>query len=367
MFQILAINPGSTSTKIGLFEDDTVIFKATLEHPASELEQFRDFSEQKPYRREKILEVLQNARIDLNTIDAFVGRGGGQETMVSGTYHINKLAYEHARIGYRARHPALLGCQIAYDLGEQYTKQAFMVNPPCVDEFIDEARISGMKGIRRISHTHALNQKEVGIRFAKQQGKEYQQLNLIIAHIGGGISVTAHRKGKMIDSNDCLGSSGPFAPTRCGDLPTVALMKLCYSGQYSESEMYEMLTKSGGLVSYLGTSDVREVRRKIAQGDEYAAMIMRAMVYQIEKEIGSMAAALKGQVDTILLTGGVSNDEELVRTIEQDMGFVAPVLAMPGEFELEAMANGVLRVLQGEESAREYTGVPVFRTDWFGD
>ena len=361
MFQILAINPGSTSTKVGLFEDEAAVFNATLEHSAEELERFKDVSDQKSYRMEKILEALKNTEVDLAAVDAFVGRGGALESVPSGTYRVNPLMYEHARIGYTAKHPARLGLQIAADLGIMYGKPAFIVNPPSVDEFSDIARISGLKGIYRPSRTHALNQKEVGIRYAKRHGKRYQEINLIIAHLGGGISVVAHQNGKMIDANDCLGGSGPFAPTRCGTLPALELMGLCYSGKYTEREMYRRMVESGGLVSHLGTSDIREVRKRITQGDTYAALIMDAMIYQIEKEIGAMAAVLKGKVDAILITGGASKDRELSDTISRDVRFLAPVEIIPGEMELEAMVGGVLRVLRREEKALEYTGQPVFQ------
>lgn len=285
--------------------------------------------------------------------------------MVSGTYAINDLLYAHARDCYRANHPALLGSQIAFDLAEVHKKPSFIINAPCVDEFIDESRFSGLHEIRRISHTHALNQKEVAIRYSKSINRPYKELNLIVCHIGGGLSVTAHRNGRMIDFNDCLGSSGAFSPTRSGDLPALALIKMCYSGKYSESEMYQKITKHGGLVSYLNTSDVREVSKRINAGDNFADSVLRAMFHQISKEIGAMAAVLKGQVDAIVLTGGVSHDQGMVETLQESCGFIAPVHALPGEYEMEGMVNGVLRVLRGEEPAQEYTGQPVFNTDWF--
>ena len=366
-YRILAINPGSTSTKIALFDNDSEVFKVTLEHDAEELNRFSDLSEQKPYRLEKIIAVLKDRNIDMATIDAFVGRGGGQEAMEGGTYTVNDLAYEHARIGFRAVHPCILGSQTARDLGERYGKPSFFVNPPCVDEMLDVARVSGMKEILNRNHVHALNQKEVGSRYAASVGKRYQDINLIIAHIGGGLSITAHRRGRMIDTNDCLGSTGAFSPTRSGSVSVLGVMRMCFSGRYTEKEIYEKVTKVGGLVDYLGTNDVREVRRRIAEGDTYAELILNAMIHQIKKEIGAMAAVLDGEVEAIILTAGVSYDTGLVESVRKSLSFVAPVVAMPGEFEMEALARGALDVLRGEETAKEYTGVSPVNPELFGD
>jgi butyrate kinase len=366
-YRILAINPGSTTTKIALFDNDTEIFKVNLEHDAEELNKFKDLSEQKPYRLDKIKEVLKEKNISMESIDAFVGRGGGQEALEGGTYTVNDLAYEHARIGYRAIHPCILGSQTARDLGDFYGKPSFFVNPPCVDEMIDEARVSGMKEILNRNHVHALNQKEVGNRYAESVGKKYKDINLVIAHIGGGLSVTAHRRGRMIDTNDCLGSSGAFSPTRSGYVSGIGLLKMCFSGKYTEKEIYNKITKNGGLVDYLGTNDIREVRKRIAEGDKYAEMIMNAMIHQIKKEIGAMCAILDGDVEAIILTAGVSYDKEFVESIRKSLSFIAPVIAMPGEFEMEALARGALNVLTGKEEAREYTGISPVKPEWFGE
>jgi butyrate kinase len=366
-FRILAINPGSTSTKIALFDNENEVFKVTLEHDAAELNAFKDLSEQKPYRLEKIIAVLNEKNIALESVDAFVGRGGGQEAMEGGTYTVNDLAYEHARIGYRAVHPCILGSQTARDLGARYGKPSFFVNPPCVDEMIDEARVSGMKEILNRNHVHALNQKEVGSRYAESVGKKYQDMNLVIAHIGGGLSITAHRKGRMIDTNDCLGSNGAFSPTRSGSVSAIGILRMCFSGKYTEKEIYNKITKNGGLVDYLGTNDVREVRRRIAEGDAYAEMILNAMIHQIKKEIGAMCAVLDGDVDAIILTAGVSYDKGLVDSVRKSLGFVAPVIAMPGEFEMEALMRGALDVLTGREEPKEYTGISPVKPEWFGE
>lgn len=366
-YRILAINPGSTTTKIALFDNETEVFNVTLEHDAEEINQFKELSEQKPYRLEKIKAVLKEKNIDMASIDAFVGRGGGQEAMEGGTYTVNDLAYEHARIGYRAVHPCILGSQTARDLGDHYGKPSFFVNPPCVDELIDEARVSGMKEILRRNHVHALNQKEVGNRYAESVGKRYEDMNLVIAHIGGGLSVTAHRRGRMIDTNDCLGSSGAFSPTRSGDVSAIGLLRMCFSGKYTEKEIYNKITKNGGLVDYLGTNDVREVRKRIAEGDKYAELILNAMIHQIKKEIGAMCAALDGDVDAIILTAGVSHDKQLVESIRKSLKFAAPVVAMPGEFEMEALARGALNVLTGKEMPKVYTGISPVNPEWFAE
>ncbi len=365
-YRILAINPGSTSTKVALFDNEKEIFNVTLEHAAGEINQFKELSEQKPYRLDKIKAVLKEKNIAMESVDAFVGRGGGQEALEGGTYCVNDLAYEHARIGYRAVHPCILGSQTARDLGDLYGKPSFFVNPPCVDEMIDEARVSGMKEILRRNHVHALNQKEIGNRYAESVGKKYEELNLVIAHIGGGLSITAHRKGRMIDTNDCLGSSGAFSPTRSGDVSAIGLLKMCFSGKYTEKEIYNKITKNGGLVDYLGTNDIREVRRRIADGDKYAEMIMNAMIHQIKKEIGAMCAILDGEVEAIILTAGVSHDKALVESIRKSLSFVAPVIAMPGEFEMEALARGALNVLLGKEEPKVYTGISPVKEEWFG-
>lgn len=366
-YRILAINPGSTSTKIAVFDNREKVNSMSIMHEAGELAQFKTIAEQKPFRLKAILDGLKQQEIDLDNIDIFVGRGGGQETMESGTYEVTRdsLLYEHARIGYTAKHPASLGVVLVGDLADRFHKRAFTVNPPSVDEAIPEARFTGIKGLRRCCYTHALNQKEVAKRYAEQIETPYEDLNMIIAHIGGGISVTAHQKGRMIDSNDCLGNSGPMAPTRCGTVPAAALINMCFSGRYTEQDILSLTTQNGGVVSHLGTSDMREVEKMVLAGDEYAVAVFHAMVYQIEKEIGAMYAALKGKTDVIILTGGVAYDRQLVDKITTDLQSVAPVVGIPGEFEMEALVHGALAVLNDTERLKTYSGEPMYRTDWF--
>jgi butyrate kinase len=244
---------------------------------------------------------------------------------------------------------------------KQYGGAAFVVNPPDVDEFQDVARITGMKEITRTSHIHALNQKETAIRHAASINKKYEDLNLIVAHIGGGVSVVAHRKGKMIDGNDNVGGDGPMAPTRTSSLPTADLVRLCFSGKYTEKQLLERCMKNGGFVDLLGTADTLEVIKRIENGDRYAELVHDAMIYQIVKAVGAMAAALEGRVDGILLGGGLAHDKNLVIKITRFCSFIAPVTAYPGEFEMEAMAAGALRVLRGEEAIKKYSGIPVWQ------
>ena len=358
--KIFAINPGSTSTKIAMFEDDKKIFAANVAHDAEELKKFAQISDQFEYRRDMILAEVQNAGLTLEDCDAFSGRGGGLVSCPGGTYTINEKLYEHAKTGFAVKHPATLGAQLAKYFADKYGAKAFVVNPPDVDEFCDVARVTGWKGIYRESRIHALNQKEIAIRFAASQGKKYEDLNLVICHIGGGISITAHEKGKMIDSNDIANGDGPMTPTRCGAIPVRDVVNECFSGKYTPDQMYTRITKSGGLVEHINTSDAIEVGKKIQAGDKYAKLIYDAMIYQIGKYAGSMAAVLHGHVDGVILTGGISHDKYLTDKLCEMIGFIAPVHVMAGEFEMEALAAGALRVLTGQEEAKEYTGVPAW-------
>lgn len=359
-YKVFAINPGSTSTKIALFEDDKKIFSANVAHEAEELKKYKEISDQFDYRKETILREVENAGMTLSDCDAFSGRGGGLVSCPGGTYTVNDTLFEHARVGFTVKHPACLGPQLAKYFADLYGARAFVVNPPDVDEFCDSARVTGWKGIYRESKIHALNQKEIGIRYAEAQGKRYEDMNLIICHIGGGISVTAHEKGKMIDSNDIAQGDGPMAPTRCGAVPVKDVIHECFSGRYSEAEMLKRVTKTGGLVDHLGTSDAIEVGQRIAAGDAYAKTVYDAMIYQIGKTAGSMAAVLHGKVDGIIFTGGISHDKYLVEKLSEMIGFIAPITVMAGEFEMEALAAGAIRVLSGKEEAKEYTGIPAW-------
>lgn len=358
-YRILTVNPGSTSTKVGCFEGEKELFSVNVSHDAEKLKEFATISAQLPYRKETILTELQAAGIDLSTMDAFVGRGGGLLAVEGGTYAVDETLLDHAVRGANGvQHPAQLGSQIAHEFAAQYGKPCFVVNPPDTDELCPEARMTGVKGLYRHVHLHALNLKETAIRHSNANGWKYEDKNYVVCHIGGGISISAHRKGRMIDGNDIVGGEGPMAPTRCGALPAVELINYCYS--HDARDVKPLCTKTGGFVSHLGVSDAREVTRRAGEGDTYAQLIWDTLIYQIIKEIGAMAGVLHGQVDGILLGGGIVHDRGLVERITDACGWIAPVTAYPGEFELEAMAAGAIRVLEGKEQAKTYTGKPVW-------
>ncbi len=361
-YKILTINPGSTSTKVGCFEDDRELFSFNMSHDAAKLNEFATISEQLPYRRDAILKELEQRQLDLETVDAFVGRGGGLLAVEGGTYAVNETLLEHARTGANGvAHPAQLGSQIAYELAKRFDKPAFVVNPPDTDELVTEARITGVKGIYRNVHLHALNLKETAIRHSERKGVKYEDSNYIVCHIGGGISVSAHRKGRMMDGNDIVGGEGPMAPTRCGAVPAAEIIRYCYA--HEKKEALALTTKTGGFVSHLGTSDALEVYHRANDGDRQAKLVWDAMIYQIIRYIGAMAGVLHGQVDGILLGGGMVHNREMVAAITEACAWIAPVSAYPGEFELEAMAAGAVRVLSGREQAKTYTGKPVWNPE----
>lgn len=362
-YKLLAINPGSTSTKIAVFYNDTKIFSANIEHDADRLKKFVEISEQYPYRKEMIMDALVEEGILLEDISAFVGRGGGLASCEGGTYPVNAIMLEHAKTSFGAKHPANLGSIIANDFAETYGKTAYVVNPPSLDEFQPVARISGLASIPRKSSFHALNHKEVALRAAAEIGKSYDEVNLVIAHIGGGISIAAHKRGKAVDATDAINGDGPMAPTRTGELPAAGLISLCYSGKYTQREMSDFVTKNGGFVDHLGTSDVLEVLQRIKEGDTYAKLVFDAMIYQVGKSIGAYATVLNGAVDAIVLTGGIVRDQGLVEKITEMVSYIAPIKVYPAEFEMEALANGVLRVLNGLEQPKTYTGVPVLNAE----
>jgi len=359
-FKICTINLGSTSTKVALFKGGEKLFSANVAHDASELARFKEIGDQLEYRRNTILAELERAGQTLADCDAFSSRGGGLVSCPSGTYEINDLLFEHARVGFSVKHPAGLGPQIARSFAERYGGRAFVVNPPDVDELCDSARVTGWKGVYRESRLHALNQKEVAGRYAASCGRRYEELNLVVCHLGGGISITAHERGRMVDSNNTAQGDGPMTPTRSGSLPVVDVVEACFSGRYTQRELYDRITKVGGLVDHLGTSDVREVVARIKAGDAYAKIVYDALIYQVGKDVGAMACVLGGAVDAIILTGGIAHDHYLVERLTQMVSFLAPVHVMAGEFEMEALAAGALRVLSGKEQAREYTGVPLW-------
>ena len=365
-YRILTINPGSTSTKVGLFEGDQAVFTSNVAHEAEKLAEFATISDQLPYRRDCIIETLRENDVDLASVDAFVGRGGGLLALVGGTYRVGETMLDHARRGANGvQHPANLGSQLANEFAELAGgKPAFVVNPPDTDELCDYARVTGIKGVYRNVHLHALNLKETAIRHAAGMGRRYDECDFVVCHIGGGISVSAHPQGRMVDGYDIVGGEGMMAPTRCGAVPVAELLNYLEAG-HTTGEVRKMCMKTGGFVDLLGTSDAREVEARIAEGDEAAKLVWETMCYQICKCIGAMAATLHGKVDGILLGGGMVNSKALVARIEEACGWIAPVSAYPGEFELEAMAAGAIRVLDGVEEPLEYTGKPAWGGfDW---
>lgn len=360
MYKIFTINPGSTSTKIALFENERVLFSENVSHAAEELAQYPTISAQLAYRKETIDALLNENSFSLDGVNAFVGRGGGLLSMDGGTYEIDELVLDHAMRGANGvLHPAMLGPQIAHKYARLYQAKAYVVNPPDVDELQDLARMTGIKGVYRTVHLHALNLKETAIRHAESMSKKYEDCNFIVCHIGGGISVSAHRHGKMVDGYDIVGGEGPIAPTRCGSVAVSDILRYCRDNDLQRVE--QLCTKSGGFVSHLGISDALEVSNRANAGDPYAAMLWNTMIYQIEKCIGSMAAVLHGKIDGILLGGGMVYNADLVSQIKSACEWIAPVTAYPGEFEMEAMAAGAIRVLGGKEDVKRYSGVCSFQ------
>ncbi len=354
-YKILTINPGSTSTKIALFENEEKVFGYTVEYDMEELEKYPTISSQLPYRLKNIDEVLKENNISLDGLAACVGRGGSVLPLEGGTYEVNDLLLEHATVAINGvHHPAQLGTQLARIFGERYGCPVYTVNPPEVDEFEPVARVTGIKGIRRESHLHALNLKETAIRHSRENNRKYEDSNYIVCHIGGGISISAHKKGRMVDGNDIAKGLGPIAPTRCGTIPTGYLMDYIFESGKNQKELKALCTKNGGVADLLGTSDMKKVYEKVLEGAEEETLVWDAMIYSICKEIGAMSCVLSGKVDGILLSGGLVYNEDLVAKIKARCSHLGEVFAYPGEFEMEAMANGALRVLRGEEVAKEY-------------
>lgn len=354
MFRMLVINPGSTSTKIAVFDDLNPVFVETLRHSSEELAPYNTIFEQYEFRKNVILNALKEKNVPIESLNAVVGRGGLLKPIEGGTYNVNEKMIEDLKIGVQGQHASNLGGVIAYEIAKSVNIPAFIVDPVVVDEMDEIARISGMPEIQRKSIFHALNQKAVAKRYAKEQGKKYEELNLIVAHLGGGISVGAHRKGRVVDVNNALDGEGPFSPERTGSLPVGDLVKLCFSGKYTLDEIKKKITGKGGLMAYFGTNDARDVKKMMDEGNKEAELVYKAMAYQVAKEIGMCSTVLKGEVDAIILTGGLAYGKEFVEWITERISFIAPVAVYPGEDEMLALAEGGLRVLRGEETAKEY-------------
>ncbi|NCC73832.1 MAG: butyrate kinase [Sphingobacteriia bacterium] len=353
---ILAINPGSTSTKIGVFVNLNPVFLKNIQHDPDELARFDKITDQFQYRKDIIAEQLNNANIPEEIVKAVVGRGGLLKPIESGVYLVNERMKEDLRNSPMGEHASNLGGLIADAFASQLKNvKAYIANPVVVDELEEIARFSGNPHFSRKSIFHALNQKAVARSHAKAVLSQYEELNLIVAHLGGGITVGAHLKGRVVDVNNGLDGDGPFSPERAGTLPTGDLVRMCFSGKYSEKEVMKMIKGEGGLVGYLGTNSAYEVEHRMAGGDQQAALIYEAMAYQVAKEIGAMSTVLKGQVDAILITGGIAHSKWFVNKVIERVHRIAPVHVYPGEDEMKALAFNGMRVVTGETEAKIYT------------
>ena len=354
MFEILAINPGSISTKVAVFEDERAVLTEKISHSSEEMGFFDGVIDQFSFRRDLICKILSQKGFNLSKIHAVVGRGGLLRPIEGGTYCVDEEMLEDLESCKYGEHASNLGGIIAYAIGQELGVPSFVVDPVVVDEMVAMAKFTGFPQIERRSVFHALNQKAIARRSAAELGKDYETSNFIVAHLGGGITVGAHRKGKVIDVVNGLDGEGPFSPERSGKLPVAEVAKMCFSGNYSWEEIRKMIVGDGGMMAHLGTKDAREIRRFLEEGDERAGLLFEAMAYQVAREIGACAATLAGEVDAIAITGGLAYDQGFVEWIKQRVSFIAQVLVFPGEDELLALAQGALRVLKGTEEPKRY-------------
>jgi len=353
-FHILVINPGSTSTKISLFKNEEILFQETIYHSSHSLSSFRHITDQYEFRLNIILEFLKKQKIDLNSIDTVVGRGGLLRPLQSGTYQVSEKMLNDLKKEKYGEHASNLGAVLAYQIAKKTAIPAYIVDPVVVDEMEEIARISGIPELPRKSIFHALNQKAVARKATQDLGRTYQDSNLIVVHMGGGISVGVHSKGKVIDVNNALNGEGPFSPERSGTVPIGDLVELCFSGKYNKNQIMTMIKGKGGLVAYLNTNNVEKVLKKVEKGDNKSKLILEAMAYQIAKEIGEGATVLKGNVDAIILTGGISHSNQFVEMIKDRVSFISLVMVYPGEEEMLSLCQGALRVLLGQEEEKVY-------------
>jgi len=354
-FIILAVNPGSTSTKIAVYKNAKSIFLKNIKHSSDELKRFSKIADQFEFRKDIILQELKTAEISIESISGVVGRGGLIKPIESGVYEVNEQMKSDIRNVIMGEHASNLGALIADDIARSLPNaRAYIADPVVVDELQEVARISGHPKFKRISIFHALNQKAIARAHAKSLNKSYYDLNLIVAHLGGGISVGAHQQGRVIDVNNALDGDGPFSPERSGTIPAGQLAQLCFSGEYSLDQVKKILNGQGGLVAHLGTNDAYEVEMKAKNGDKVAKLIQDAMAYNIAKSIGALAAVLKGKVDSIILTGGIAHNPDLVEYVKEMVSFIAPVAVYPGEDEMHALAINGLMVLKGEVTPKIY-------------
>ncbi|WP_026885808.1 butyrate kinase [Clostridium beijerinckii] len=353
-YKLLIINPGSTSTKISVFEDEKEVFGETIRHSSEEIGKFEHISDQQNFRTEVILKILKDNKIDIKELDAVVGRGGLLKPILSGTYKVNDNMLKDLKESIKGEHASNLGAIIANEISKSIGKSAFIVDPVVVDEMEEIARLSGIPELPRKSIFHALNQKAVAKRYARENSKNYEDVNVIVVHMGGGVSVGAHKKGKIVDVNNALDGEGAFSPERSGGVPSGDLARMCFSGKYTLEEILKKITGKGGFVSYLDTNDARVVESAALDGDPKAKMVHDAMGYQVSKDVGAAATVLNGNVDAIILTGGMAYGKPMVNLIRERVGFIAPIVIYPGEDEMLALAQGVIRVLNGEEEVKEY-------------
>lgn len=350
----LIINPGSTSTKIGVFEDETLLFEETLRHSTEEISQYASIVDQKDFRKKIITDLLKEKDFDIKSLGMVVGRGGMLKPIPGGTYAVTDDLLEDLKIGKQGQHASNLGGILAREIADEIGVPSYIVDPVVVDELAPVARYSGVRELPRTSVFHALNQKAVAKRYSKEAGKAYDSMNLIVVHMGGGVSVGAHEKGKVIDVFNALDGDGAFSPERAGAVPSGALIKMCFSGEYTEKEVYSKIVGKGGFNSYLGTNDMRNVIKMIEEGNEEAKAMFDAFIFQVIKDIGSMACVLNGKVDQIIVTGGIAYNAKVIEALKEKAGWIAPFTVYPGEDELLALVQGGLRVLNGEEKAMEY-------------
>lgn len=352
--KILVINLGSTSTKVAVYESEKMIVTESINHPAEQLKGFKTIIDQFDLRKDAVLGVVGKNGFTLDQFHCIASRGGNMKPIPGGIYAICPDMIDDMKSGKFGQHPNMCGGIVAYTLGQELKIPALTVDPPTVDEMFTSARYSGIPLIKRQSSFHALNQKATARKIAARLGKEYDEVNLIVAHLGGGISVGAHQKGKVVDVNNALDGDGPFSPERAGTLPAGDLVKLCFSGEHSREQVLRFVQGGGGLVSYLGTTSGLEIEKRIAGGDAVAAEVFEAMCYQVAKEIGACAAVLEGRVDAIALTGSLAYSERVTGSLKQKISFIAPVLLDPGENEMDALAAGAMRFFNGEEKLAIY-------------
>ena len=350
----LIINPGSTSTKIGVFEDETLLFEETLRHSTEEISQYASIVDQKDFRKNIIVNLLNEKNFDINSLNMVVGRGGMLKPIPGGTYAVTDELLEDLKIGKQGQHASNLGGILAREIGDSIGAPSFIVDPVVVDEMMPIARYSGVPELPRTSVFHALNQKAVAKRYANEIGKAYTDLNLIVVHMGGGVSVGAHKNGRVVDIFNALDGDGAFSPERAGSVPSGALIKMCFSGKYTEKEVYKKIVGNGGFNAYMGTNDMRDVEKAVLAGDEKAIEYRDAFILQVAKDMGSMACVLDGKVDQIVVTGGIAYDKGVVAGLKERAEWIAPFTVYPGEDELLALVQGGLRVINGVEEAMKY-------------